>query len=201
MKKTATIDRLGSLVSSLGNRERELAARKIVSVCEHYSFTPLAECNCLDINRNGEQPAGLVRHFSGYTRTDLRDEFLDDESYDLIICDNSYQYFEDPALLADRMYSLMKHGGFCYFAGKSGLFPGGSRKGDGDSVYRPLSSLKKSLSNFWIHDYTPLILENPAVFERDPDSMPGLSGIVPLAVRKRIYPHMAEFVWVLTKKK
>jgi hypothetical protein len=31
--------------------------------------------------------------------------------------------------------------------------------------------------------------------------MSALSGIVPLAVRKRIYPHMAEFVWVLTKKK
>ena len=201
MKKTVTINRLGDLASNLGNREQELAARKIVSVCEHYSFTPLAKCNCLDISRDGEPPAGLDRHFAGYTRTDLRDDILDDESFDLVICDNSYQDFENLELLADRMYSLMKHGGFCYFAGKSSLFPGGGWKNDNEPVYRPISSLKKSLSYFWIHDYTPLIIENPAVFERDPESMPGMSGIVPLAVRRRIYPHMAEFVWVLTKKK
>ena len=201
MEKTATINRLGIPNSGMSNREQELSARKIVSVCEHYSFTPLASCNCLDISRNGAVLAGLERHFAGCARTDLRDDILEDESFDLIICDNSYQHFEDLPYLADRMYSLMKHGGFCYFAGKSSLFPGGSWKNDGDPVYRSISSLKKSLTYFWIHDYTPLILENPAVFERDPESMSVMSGIVPLAVRKRIYPHMAEFVWVLTKKK
>lgn len=201
MEKTNTIDRGGRPFIGRGSREQELAARKIVSVCEHFSFEPLISCNCLDISRTGQRLAGLERHFAACARTELIDQDLADESFDLIICDNSYQYFENLALLADRMYSLLKHSGFCYFAGRSGLLPGGRRKGDGDAVYRPLASVKKNLSNFWIHDYTPLILENPAVFDRDPDSVIGMSGLLPLAVRKRIYPHLSEFVWVLTKKK
>jgi hypothetical protein len=201
MKNIEAIRRSTGRGDRTDNRLLEISRKKILSVCEHFSFRPLTTFNCLDISLDAEHSYGFGRYFDGYTQADPTDTDLPEEAFDLIICDNSYQSFDNLTLLADRLYCLMKHSGFCYFSGRANFLPGPFSLVNSAASYSQPSALKKTLSNFWIHDYTPLILENPAVFERDPDQIPGVLGVLPVSLQRRVYPRLSEFVWVLTKKK
>ena len=124
-----------------------------------------------------------------------------DESFDLIICDNSYQCFKDFEALADEIYRLLKTSGFCYFAGHTHAGSSPTDKDNAAKYFRTKRILRKKLNNFWIHDYMPLIKENPAAFKRDLPPSSVRKGDMSGVFKKMLAPFGDEFVWVLTKKK
>ncbi len=179
----------------------DLPRRQVLSVCEHFSFNPLITMDCLNVRPNGEEPhVYFDRYFARYITSDPFDMSLHDESYDLIICDQCYHRFDNPAHLADQIYRLLKPGGFCYLSGKTRMAPPRQRMAQGGG-HLYLIDLRRHFRNFWVHNYVPLIIENPVVFERTSLVKGGWRTLLPVGLRRRIYSRLTEFVWVLTKKK
>ncbi|MFZ5981006.1 MAG: methyltransferase domain-containing protein [Candidatus Zixiibacteriota bacterium] len=181
--------------------ESELTRERVLAVCEHFSFKPLISFTCLNLGDSSEPRVYFDRYFASYVNARPFEGNHRDETFDLIICDNSYQYFRDFVALADEFYRLLKTGGFCYFAGRTRGGKTSPDKNGPDRYYLSRRVLRKKLNDFWIHDYMPLIIENPAAFKRgmtrSTGSKLGLRGVL----RKILTPFANEFVWVLTKKK
>ena len=188
-------------VGEFNQFEKDLPRQKVLAVCEHFSFKPLISFDCLNISNHAETHVYFDRYFARYVNSRPFEGNLWDESFDLIICDNSYHRFQNFAALADEIYRLLKTGGFCYLSGYSLFALDQSEKTSKDKYYRIKKSLKKELSNFWIHDYTPLIKESPGTFNRCSVRSARERGFFARLPEKIFSSFYNEFVWVLTKKK
>ncbi|MBN1213544.1 MAG: methyltransferase domain-containing protein [candidate division Zixibacteria bacterium] len=181
--------------------EKDLPRQKVLAVCEHFSFKPLISFDCLNISNRTETHVYFDRYFARYVNSRPFEGNLWDESFDLIICDNSYHRFQNFAALADEIYRLLKTGGFCYLSGYSLFSLDRTERTSKDKFYRTKKRLKKGLSNFWIHDYTPLIKESPGTFNRGSAGLLRKKGLVARLSKRFFSSFYNEFVWVLTKKK
>lgn len=48
---------------------------------------------------------------------------IPDNSVDIAVCNQVYEHIDNPKLLIEQIYRVLKPGGFCYFAGPNLLFP------------------------------------------------------------------------------
>lgn len=184
-----------------GHPVRDARRRKLLAVCEHFTTAPLVTLDCLDLTGSADKPFYMDRFFARYETARPFDSCFNDETFDLVLCADSYQKYDCLPALADEIYRLLKSGGFCYLSGRGFFTPGRRDKTPGDKFYHTRRYLKKVFSDFWIHDYTPLIEENPGLFydgytpvERSGNIFSGFLGWLNMSF-------FSEFVWILTKKK
>lgn len=150
---------------------------------------------------------------------------LADNSVDLIICNQIYEHVDNQVGLMAEIYRVLKEDGFCYFgAGNRYVLIEGhyflpflswlphwladiymklaGKRGIYDVKLLSLPKLRSLTDNFWCHDYTRLIFENPAAFYADDviDDDNVISQL-PHWLYNLVYPLFPAWVWVLTRKK
>ncbi len=149
---------------------------------------------------------------------------LADESIDIIICNQIYEHVDNQTGLVSEIYRILKDDGFCYFgAGNRYVFIEGhyflpflswlphrladiymkltGKKGAYDVRLLSLGKLKKLTRDFWRHDYTRLIFENPESFCADDVVRPNnFISRLPLFLFRFAYLLLPAWVWVLTKR-
>ena len=169
--------------------DNDLPQRQVLSVCEHFSFRPMISFDCLNISTGLTPRVYFDRFFARYVTAEPFDPSLWAESFDLIICEDSYQEYADLSELTNRVYELLKPEGFCYLCGRvlAGKIP--ARLESPDGRFCCFSELAGAVSRFWIHDYGPLIEADPERFCCDD-----------LQIDQPNDP-LSPFVWVLTKMK
>jgi len=160
-----------------------------------------------------------------YICTDGTKMALADESVDVIICNQIYEHIDNQEGLIAEIYRTLKHNGFCYFgAGNRYVIIEGhyflpflswfphwladiymkltGKKGAYDVKLLSLRKLKKLTRDFWRHDYTRLIFENPESFCADDVVRPGnIISKLPSWLFRIIYLMLPAWVWVLIKRK
>lgn len=160
-----------------------------------------------------------------YLCSDGTEIALADSSIDVVICNQIYEHVDSQADLMAEIYRILKYDGFCYFgAGNRFVLIEGHyflpflswlphrladiymkltfRNGIYDVKLLSLRNLRKLTENFWRHDYTGLIFENPEVFYADDIVQSGnFVSQLPRWMYSLIYPFFPAWVWVLTKKK
>jgi SAM-dependent methyltransferase len=124
----------------LDNLVSENQARRIVSVCSHYSYRPLEELICLYIGISDEVVTEhLAKNFKKVISAQIDadspmpDKYLNtsdnieyiccdsdnmgvlDSSIDVIICDSIYEQVDDRISLMSEIYRILRYDGFCYF--------------------------------------------------------------------------------------
>ncbi len=110
-----------------------------------------------------------------------------DQTFDIVICNQVYYWFEDPTKLLSEIYRVLKPGGVCFFANvnKLALYEPQyrlffltwlpkyvaslyvqltKRAASYDCHYLSYWELEKLCHKFKIIHYTPLILKNPLKF-------------------------------------
>ena len=160
-----------------------------------------------------------------YLCSDGAEIALADNSIDVVICNQIYEHVDKQADLMAEIYRVLKYNGFCYFgAGNRFVLTEGHyflpflswlphwladiymkltfRKGIYDVRLLSLRNLRMLTENFWRHDYTGLIFENPEAFYADDIIQSGnFISQLPRWMFSLIYPFFPAWVWVLTKKK
>jgi 2-polyprenyl-3-methyl-5-hydroxy-6-metoxy-1,4-benzoquinol methylase len=130
-----------------GAKDRDRKAYAILKTVSHYITTTLETTDWLDIGcGSGGIAAAIAPSVQSITGVDpeswLRwDEFqkthtnltfinqsieslsMNDNSMDIIVCNQVYEHVPDPQYLIEEIYRILKPGGFCYFAGPNLLFP------------------------------------------------------------------------------
>jgi ubiquinone/menaquinone biosynthesis C-methylase UbiE len=181
----------------------------------------------LDVDRNGLRSGANNSRMSNidYICSDGAKLALVDESIDIVICNHIYEHVDNQEDLMSEVYRVLKYDGFCYFGAGNryvlieghyflpllSWFPHAladlymrlaGKKGRYDVKLRSLYGLKKLTRNFWNHDYTRLIFENPENFcAGDVVKSRNLISRLPLWLYALINPMLPAWVWVLTKKK
>ncbi len=150
---------------------------------------------------------------------------LADECVDVIICNQIYEHVDNQDGLVAEIYRILRHDGFCYFgAGNRYVLIEGhyflpflswlpprladiymkltGKKGKYDVRLLSLGKLKKLTRDFWRHDYTRMIFENPESFCAEDVVRPGnLMSRLPSFLFRIAYLLLPAWVWVLTKRK
>lgn len=230
--------------------ERTKKADKILAVCNHFSFKPLDQLICLDLGAStGIMTERLAENFKRVIALDVdraglafgkhnsRAEnvnhicsdgtmsALQDNSVDVVICNQIYEHVDNQEDLMSEIYRVLKYDGFCYFgAGNRYVIIEGhyflpflswmphwladiymklaAQKGVYDVKLLSLRKLSRLTRNFWRHDYTGLIFENPRAFHADDIVRAGnIISRLPNWLNSIIYPLLPAWVWVLTKRK
>jgi SAM-dependent methyltransferase len=160
-----------------------------------------------------------------YVCSDGTESALVDNSIDVVICNQIYEHVDNQEGLMSEIYRVLKYNGFCYFgAGNRFVLVEGhyalpflswiphrladiymnftGRSGVYDVRLLSLRNLRKLTQNFWLHDYTGMIFENPENFYADDVVRPGnIISRFPRVLYSLLYPLFPAWVWVLTKKK
>jgi len=160
-----------------------------------------------------------------YVCTDGTELALPDSSVDVVICNQIYEHVDNQEELMSEIYRVLKYDGFCYFgAGNRYVLIEGhyflpflswlphwladvymkiaGKKGIYDVRLLSLSKLNRLTRNFWRHDYTGLIFQNPVEFKADDVVRSGnIVSMLPNWLFSFIYALFPAWVWVLTKKK
>lgn len=150
---------------------------------------------------------------------------LADESVDVVICNQIYEHVDNQVGLMDEIYRILRDDGFCYFgAGNRYVLIEGhyflpflswlphrladvymkimGKKGKYDVRLLSLGKLKKLTRDFWRHDYTRMIFENPESFCAEDVVRPdNLMSRLPSLLFRIAYLMLPAWVWVLTKRK
>ncbi|MEW5922989.1 MAG: class I SAM-dependent methyltransferase, partial [Candidatus Zixiibacteriota bacterium] len=137
---------------------------------------------------------------------------LADNSIDVVICNQIYEHVNRQEELMSEIFRVLKYDGFCYFgagnryvlieghyslpflswlprwlAGKYIKLVG--KKEVYDVRLLSLGKLKRLTRNFWRHDYTNMIFENPENFCADDMIKPGnIVSRLPRRLFTMIYP-------------
>jgi len=160
-----------------------------------------------------------------YICTDGTAAALADECADVIICNQIYEHVDNQEGLVSEIYRLLKDDGFCYFgAGNRYVIIEGhyflpflswlphrladiymkltGKKGRYDVRLLSLGKLKRLTRDFWRHDYTKMIFENPGSFCADDVVRPNnfISKLPPFLFRI-VYLLLPAWVWILIKRK
>jgi SAM-dependent methyltransferase len=150
---------------------------------------------------------------------------VSDNSLDVIICNHYLELVENQDWLMRELYRIMKYDGFCYL-GVANRYSIVSRHHRlpilswmprlateiclkifriKDRYYPDIPSLdklKRITGNFWRHDYTWLIRENPAAFySENRFNADKLASRLILSLFKYFYPHLSSWIWILTKRR
>lgn len=153
---------------------------------------------------------------------DSEDMTFKNNSFDVVICHQVYNFVNNPTKLMKEIYRVLKPGGACYFSARNKLsliepqyklpllslmppsigttylklFKKGNKYFGQEYMY--LQELKKLVSDFKVHNYTEKILKNPNVF-----GFKGLQKIAPilkLLPTDSLLPIIPNYIWILEKK-
>lgn len=181
----------------------------------------------LDVDRVGLKSgkANSLRENIEYICSDGTETALADNSVDVVICNQIYEHVDNQAELMAEIYRILKYDGFCYFgAGNRFVLIEGhyflpflswlppkladiymklmGKKAVYDVKLLSLRRLKRLTHNYWRHEYTRLIFDNPESFcAEDVVRSGNLISKLPRWIFFLIYPWLPAWVWVLTKKK
>ena len=130
-----------------GSTNRDQKARNILQCLNLLTKVELRTLSCIDI---GCGSGGISRHLAPHfkevcgvdpepwqrwkeytsqcSNLSFRDEFietlsLDDNSVDIVICNQVYEHVPSPETLIAQVFRILKPGGVCYFAGPNLLYP------------------------------------------------------------------------------
>ncbi|MEJ2273591.1 MAG: class I SAM-dependent methyltransferase [Woeseiaceae bacterium] len=130
-----------------GAEDRDRKAANIVDCLELFVDRDLATMSCVDIGcGSGGISYHLAPHFASVCGVDPEpwqrwQEFsterpnlnfihesietlsIEDNSVDVVICNQVYEHVRSPQVLIAQIYRILKPGGICYFAGPNLLFP------------------------------------------------------------------------------
>ena len=144
------------------------------------------------------------------------------ESFDIVICNQVYYWFDDPARLFEEIHRVLKPGGSCFFASvnKYTLWEPQYRlpfltflpkpiadfvvraAGKGDSFgcrYLSFWGLRRLSRRFVVHRYTGRVIKDPDKYKfRRLASMP-IARALPIKFIETLEPLSPNFVWVLDK--
>lgn len=144
-------------------------------------------------------------------------------SFDVVICNQVYYWFEDPSRLFSEIHRVLAPGGICFFAAVNKYKPWESQyqlpllpllprsladmmvrtAGKGERFgcyYRSVGELRQLCGAFIVHRYTPRLLKDPDAF-----GFSKLSGVgrvtrhLPLALLERLEAVSPNIIWVLEK--
>lgn len=140
--------------------------------------------------------------------------------FDVIICNQIYEFIENDQQLMNEIYRVLKPGGVCLFGARNkwtimeaqynlpflSWLPKSFSDlivrltGNGDEFvghYRGLLGLKQLVNKFLIHDYTLEILRHPERFHyQSLVKYRFLTALMPLEI---FYPLIPNYIWVLEK--
>ncbi len=160
-----------------------------------------------------------------YINADALATGFDDDSFDVIVCNQMYEHVPDPVKLFSEIHRILSPKGVCYFGATSRLKviethygripflsylpkPVANKYlqllGKGDTYYETLYSywgLKELVSQFDITDYTLKIIEDPEKFSAGDviqNRVLGKAFITSLA--KMAYKILPGYVWLLSRR-
>lgn len=147
---------------------------------------------------------------------------FNDETFDVAICNQVYNFVENPPKLMSEIYRILKPGGVCFFSARNkytfwepqynlpflSWFPTGVAEfyirvfGRGNKYfgknYLGYFGLKNLVSKFKTNDYTLKILRNPEKYGFDKlKNYSSFTQVLPLGLFLYIIPN---YIWVLEKK-
>lgn len=181
----------------------------------------------LDVDRHGlwYGKSTSISQNIDYLCSDGTAMALADNSVDVVICNQIYEHVDNQSGLMAEIYRVLKYDGFCYFgAGNRHVVIEGhyflpflswlphrladiymfvtGKSGKYDVRLLSLWKLKALTKDFWCHDYTGMIFENPRQFCADDIIQPGnLISRLPRWLYRLAYHLFPAWVWVLTRKK
>lgn len=148
---------------------------------------------------------------------------FDNESFDIVLCNQVYSYVADPEKLMNEIYRVMKKGGICLFTGDNLLRPieplynlpfirllpknltkqilkllGYKKIYIGS--YKTLWGIKKLLGRFELEDYTIKVLKNPKKYNfSNLIKYKNLIGRIPNWALYLMEPFFPTFIFILRK--
>lgn len=144
-------------------------------------------------------------------------------SFDLVICNQVYYWLEDPQVLMDEIFRVLKPGGSCFFANvnKYKLWENQYRlpllsvmprwladllvraAGKGERFgcrYLSFWELGRLCRRFVIHRYTARVLKDPVKYQfANLAALASVTRRVPLGLFEMLEPFSPNLVWVLDK--
>jgi 2-polyprenyl-3-methyl-5-hydroxy-6-metoxy-1,4-benzoquinol methylase len=217
----------------LDEKERARVAKQIWGVVSSKITSP-KRLNCLDVgSSSGVISNFLAGQFKNVTAVDIDEnaikiaknkfkkknlrfmitnieelEFKSD-SFDIIICNQVYNFVENPKKLMSEIHRVLKPNGTCFFGARNkfaiiepqynlpfgswfpSILPFGKK-------YLSYSELRKLLEKFDIDDYTIKILKNPRKYGfKKLEKYSLLTKYFPL---KLFYNLIPNYIWMLEKK-
>lgn len=192
-------------------------------VITNYMTDSFQEIIGIDID---ESALELAR--KNYFKNNLRFDYMNaekltfkDSTFDVVICNQVYNFVEDPNKLIKEIYRVLKPGGICFFSARNkfaliepqyGLpflswlpyklgktYIHFSNKGNEyfGKNYLSYKGLKHLVSNFKVIDYTTKVLKNPLRYRfYRLTKYKLLAKMLPLDL---LLPLMPNFVWLLKK--
>jgi len=215
----------------LENQRRLEVARQIWGVVKHEVTDP-QQLKCLDVGASSGVIANhLAKYFKSveavdidanalmlakttFKRNNLNFTLLDaeelpypDNSFDVVVCNQVYNFVKHPQRLMSEIYRILKPGGICFFGARNKLaliepqynlpllsfFPKLLPHGKLYMTYWQLRELTKA---FDVSDYTLKILKDPERYNFDKlVKFKNISQFIPEIVT----PLIPNFIWVLRK--
>jgi len=131
---------LGRIPAYIDNTAEENNGRRIIAVCQHFSYRPLEELTCLHIGAaEGVMTEYLAKNFKKVIAADINAHDLrlgkhlrpvgnierictdgtnlglSDVSIDVIICDHIHEKISQQKAFMAEIYRILRYDGFCYF--------------------------------------------------------------------------------------
>ncbi|MFC1824277.1 class I SAM-dependent methyltransferase [Thermodesulfobacteriota bacterium] len=132
---------------------------------------------------------------STFERQDATKLSLQSESFDLIICNHSYNYVDNVEMLISEIWRVLKFHGYCYFAAtRLGKDPAGY-------LTRNLSywGLRKLVRLFELEDYTIEVLKKPTEYNLHMNNIYTQIGKRIYFILKPLIFMLPSYIWVLKK--
>ena len=151
------------------------------------------------------------------------EEFKSEKKYDVITCSHIYEHVPDSKKLFEKIYSLLKPGGICYFAAGnryqiyephyglyflsyfpkkiSNIYLKLTKKGDYYyENHLSLFKLRNLVNKFKVHDYTIEIIRNPSKYSANEmlDEKSLLYKIIKV-MSGYLYFFIPTYIWILEK--
>ena len=223
----------------LDEQERSSKANKIVAVIMDYykDKGELGKLRCLDVGCSGGIITNyLANYFGKVTGVDIDAKALayaksrfkrknlsfklneateisaKDNSFDVVVCNHTYQYIPDKQMLLNEIYRLLKPCGFCYFAAstrfshKESAFLSWLPKrirsiclGNKtcSAEYMTYYGLRKIVSDFEVVDYSIIVLKGRDKFFIGRGN--AIPGLLPTFLLKALIYFFPTYVWILKK--
>ena len=163
----------------------------------------------IDIDRYAIKKAKL------HQRSNLSFQVMDAEKmdfkdgiFDVVVCNQVYNFVNDPKKLIAEINRVLKNGGICFFGARNKLaliepqynklfLSWFSRKLPFGKNYLNYFQLKKLVSKFILRDYTLRILAEPSKYGFK--ALEKYSFLVKLLPEELVIPFIPNYIWILEK--
>jgi SAM-dependent methyltransferase len=226
---------------------RQQQARKILGILRAHIGGEMGRQKCLDIGCSaGHITARLADQFAfvagadidrqaliiaagergalaAFCRADAQVLPFPEACFDIVVCNQVYQYVPSPPRLAGEIYRVLKPGGCCFFSARNlwGIVAGANRRPflaryvpflaslapAGENWERraghllPYPALRALVGGFALHDYTWPVLRQPQRYGFERLAHLGrLARLLPEPLQKVLLPLLPNHLWVLQKQ-